>query len=281
MKKLITILVFFAASSAATAQPVIDTLQAFPDTTAFMNESITIIGKMGPTIPAGFAIRFSSHDGSKMAVTKLLICAVDTQKISHIISIGDLPEDSVLAAGEYKIQKTYPEWQEINIDPPVYINDTSFFISGDLFMLSAISDYKYSGKVKNHFTLLMDLDTENYWWRENEDNGIYFAVKVVVEKGVVGITDDNLTPSGFEVSPNYPNPFNPSTTINYQLSKSGEVNIEIYNALGEKVYFENKGIQREGKHQFKWNAAGLPSGIYLVRLSLDNNIKTIKTLLLK
>lgn len=281
MKKIIIIL-FFLASSFTAAQTVIDTLQAFPDTTTFDNEGIKIIGKTASTLVYGFAVKLNSQSGYKLLVSELLVCAIQTEPVTYSISVGEMPEDSILYEGSYEIVDTFPEWQSIKIEPEIAINDSAFFISGfEIFMHMSTSVYNDGIIIKDHYTRFYNDESEKIWWIENEDNGFYFAIKAIVKKEYIGIEDENLSPSEFRIYPNYPNPFNPATTINYRLNKGGEVNLDIFNALGEKVYYENKGFQREGEYKFNWNAAGLPSGVYLVRLSLDNNIKTIKTLLLK
>lgn len=69
------------------------------------------------------------------------------------------------------------------------------------------------------------------------------------------------TPSMYGMQ-NFPNPFNPSTTIHYQLPKSSEVELSIYNLLGQKIETLISERQQSGKHQIKWDATGFPSGIY-------------------
>jgi hypothetical protein len=66
---------------------------------------------------------------------------------------------------------------------------------------------------------------------------------------------------------NYPNPFNPSTSIRFSVAQSGHVSLKVYNVLGVEVASlvnEQKGA---GTFSVKWNAGGLPSGMYLYRLS--------------
>jgi len=82
---------------------------------------------------------------------------------------------------------------------------------------------------------------------------------------------------------NYPNPFNPSTMINYQLPMSNNVELSVYNLLGQKVATLVSGKQKAGYHQVKWDASqldGMASGIYLYRLELDNGYSQTKKLIL-
>ncbi|RMI03587.1 MAG: T9SS C-terminal target domain-containing protein, partial [Calditrichaeota bacterium] len=86
----------------------------------------------------------------------------------------------------------------------------------------------------------------------------------------LGIDDLTPVPQTFAVSPNFPNPFNPSTTIRYQLPVSSEVRLEIYNVLGQRVRSLVRGRVKAGFYTAVWdgrNDAGEPvaSGIYLLR----------------
>lgn len=80
---------------------------------------------------------------------------------------------------------------------------------------------------------------------------------------------------------NYPNPFNPITNIRFSIPFSGKVNLTIFNLLGEKIETLFDGELNKGVYNFAFNAQNLASGIYLARLSHNNNIKTLKLLLLK
>jgi hypothetical protein len=65
---------------------------------------------------------------------------------------------------------------------------------------------------------------------------------------------------------NYPNPFNPSTVISYRLSVFGEVSISVLNLLGQRVATLFDGVQVPGQHSVTFDAAGLPSGMYVIIL---------------
>ncbi|HQV34164.1 MAG TPA: T9SS type A sorting domain-containing protein, partial [Calditrichia bacterium] len=85
---------------------------------------------------------------------------------------------------------------------------------------------------------------------------------------------------------NYPNPFNPGTTIAYELAHNADMEISIYNLLGQKVRTLVKGNMPAGPGQVTWNGTdqnGLPvaSGIYLYRLESENRVFTRKMVLLK
>jgi hypothetical protein len=102
----------------------------------------------------------------------------------------------------------------------------------------------------------------------------------------VGIEDPLGLPTVYGVSPNYPNPFNPATTIKYQLPQSSEVRLSIYNVLGQKVRTLVNSRIEAGYHSVEWdgrNEAGtqVASGIYIYRFQADNFLKIRKMILMK
>ncbi|MGD8780117.1 MAG: T9SS type A sorting domain-containing protein, partial [Ignavibacteria bacterium] len=86
--------------------------------------------------------------------------------------------------------------------------------------------------------------------------------------------------SGIETSV-YPNPFNPTTTINYTLPEEGKVNIKIYDVLGREVETLVNEIRTAGTHSVEFNASHLPSGVYLYKIETSQGMLTKKMLLLK
>ncbi|MGA2784852.1 MAG: LamG-like jellyroll fold domain-containing protein [Candidatus Bathyarchaeia archaeon] len=97
---------------------------------------------------------------------------------------------------------------------------------------------------------------------------------------VLGV-NDQLAPQKFQLLQSYPNPFNPSTTISYQLPKQSYVNLKVFDVLGREVATLVKGEQTAGYKSVTWNAANVPSGIYFYRLQAGSFIETRKLLLLK
>jgi hypothetical protein len=96
-----------------------------------------------------------------------------------------------------------------------------------------------------------------------------------------GISDDSPAPKAYMSSYNHPNPFNPSTTINYKLPKASYVVLEIFDLLGRKVESLVSGQQRAGHQQVIWNASVYPSGIYFYKIQAGEVAETQKMLLLK
>jgi uncharacterized membrane protein len=87
--------------------------------------------------------------------------------------------------------------------------------------------------------------------------------------------------SSVRLNLNYPNPFNPSTTIPYAIAKPGQIDISIYNITGQKVATLESGFKTAGDHEAAWDATGFASGVYLVRLSQGKQHAYRKILLVK
>jgi hypothetical protein len=85
----------------------------------------------------------------------------------------------------------------------------------------------------------------------------------------------------FQLYTNYPNPFNPSTTIEFSIPREAHVSLEIFNSLGQQVSLLEDQKLPAGDYRQEWNAATLPSGTYFCRLQADRLVQTKKVLLLK
>jgi hypothetical protein len=96
----------------------------------------------------------------------------------------------------------------------------------------------------------------------------------------------NTIPGNFGLSQNYPNPFNPQTRIDYQIPQTANVNISVYNSIGQLVTVLVDEMKSPGKYSVSWNATNqnglkVPSGIYIARMAGDNYSLSIKLTLLK
>ena len=115
-----------------------------------------------------------------------------------------------------------------------------------------------------------------------------FLNAVAFMLGIVDDVDDApaTIPAEFALAQNYPNPFNPSTTINFSLSKSEQVQLQVFNLVGEHIITLINGQYQSGTHTAKWNgrdAAGnqVVSGVYLYRLQTESQTLTRKMVLIK
>ncbi|MCX6158620.1 MAG: T9SS type A sorting domain-containing protein [Ignavibacteriae bacterium] len=108
-------------------------------------------------------------------------------------------------------------------------------------------------------------------------------LQTIASNYVLKITGEGIIiPPEFILHKNYPNPFNSSTVIDYEVNKRTELDIDIYDAEGRLVERLFKGVVNQGRHRITWNAkSGLPSGIYFITLKNNVQIKTGKLIYLK
>ena len=88
-------------------------------------------------------------------------------------------------------------------------------------------------------------------------------------------------PTTYKLFQNFPNPFNPTTTIKYSIPKSGIVSIKIYNTVGEQVASLVNKEQEIGNYEIKFDATFFSSGIYFYQLKSEDFIETKKMILIK
>ena len=101
------------------------------------------------------------------------------------------------------------------------------------------------------------------------------------DRTVTVILPENDIPTEFTLKANYPNPFNPTTAIRYQLSAISEVNLSIYDMNGKKVATLVNGSKLAGYHSVNWDASNISSGIYFYRLQAGDFVDTKKMVFMK
>ena len=115
----------------------------------------------------------------------------------------------------------------------------------------------------------------------SSDNVIFWSDNFEIQLEPIGVDEIARLPSEHALSEAYPNPFNPTTTIEYSLPMSGEVSLKVYNLLGQEVANLVSGEIEAGYYSARWNASDVSSGIYFYRLRSGDFVRTRKMLLLK
>jgi hypothetical protein len=93
--------------------------------------------------------------------------------------------------------------------------------------------------------------------------------------------DANELPSAVSISNNYPNPFNAETVISFDLPEAGQVSLEVYNLMGQKIATLIDGNMPAGQHSVTWDASQYSSGVYFYRLAAGEKVFTRRMTLLK
>jgi hypothetical protein len=102
----------------------------------------------------------------------------------------------------------------------------------------------------------------------------YYSSSTDVE-GEIGLASE------FNLSNNYPNPFNPSTRINFTIPHKAVVSLRVFSLSGSEVAELVSGEMEAGSYDIDFDAANLPSGVYFYKIQSDNFVQTKKMLLLK
>ena len=119
-------------------------------------------------------------------------------------------------------------------------------------------------------------------WLTEETRGMWFVGHDSV-KGILSnqVAVKEAAPAAFVVAQNSPNPFNPTTTISFTLTKAGKTTVAIYNAAGQKVDTLVNSSLTAGAHSVVWNAAKFSAGVYFYTVRSGDFSKTMKMTLLK
>lgn len=206
-------------------------------------------------------------------------------KIEQSLVISDLMVNSVLT----------PSIIALGNDGKLYAFDFDGNPVGGLFPLN-------TGTLSNSSPLLTDLDLDG---NMEIITGNYFGISVIDIKDNIGniywpmhrgspdrrgnveyiltglFEDGHLVGASFELMGNYPNPFNPSTSIRFQLPFSSPVELKIYSLSGKEIYHKNYDILNAGVNEFVLDMSNYASGIYIYSISAGEIAKSAKMILMK
>ena len=160
---------------------------------------------------------------------------------------------------------------------PVNLTQTPGFPE---LLLHAAPTVKVNGP--NNYTLFIGRSYQSSINTYPPDNGV--LTTFFVSPYTFLTTDVRQTghqPEAFKLDQNFPNPFNPSTTIHYSLGGAGRVTLKIYNALGQEVATVVDQNQAAGEHQARFDASGLASGLYIYKITAGSWSESRKMLLVK
>jgi len=181
-----------------------------------------------------------------------------TSRYVELLFVGDWGEDDAL---------------RVNITPldgGLYVNSLIFFNGPNDYRIHTVDS---SGE---------DIPLERTWEKailvtscaNTED----FTYKYTFDAEILENYEEHYA---FSVKGTYPNPFNSSTTISFTLPERGNVSIQVFNALGQKVENIFDGRLEAGKKEILWKPSNLSGGMYLVKMNTPWGSKTLKTLYLK
>jgi hypothetical protein len=214
-------------------------------------------------------------DGDGTAITANAGFDLDAIKATDIV-----PVELVSFTAECVKDEVVLKWQTAT-----ETNNSGFEIQrGQMSDVKSQTDWRAVAFVEGMGTTT---ETTNYTFSDqinNPGNYVYRLKQIDFDGSFTysQLVEVNISsPIDFALYQNYPNPFNPSTTIKFALPKTANVELSVYNSLGEKVADVFKGELKEGYHEIEFRAESLASGIYFYRLKSDSFISIKKMVLMK
>ncbi len=230
---------------------------------------------------------------------KIKISAEDGRKKDHFNYVG-AKDDALKGIDKYDHAEPLPIGDYISI----YLIDdeTDKKLSTD-FRPSGENGYIYNIEMKSNLSTIKQIHFESYNLPEAFD-WIVVSKQTMVNYGkqsiktssvdiqyqlIVGtshfIEDINneykSVPAVYSLAQNFPNPFNPTTVINYELPKTDFVELIIFNVLGQKVATLLSEKKEAGYHQIEWNASGFATGVYFYRIKAGDFTDIRKMILIQ
>jgi hypothetical protein len=158
--------------------------------------------------------------------------------------------------------------------------------SDELLLKTEVNSWGLGGKVT--FVVFFGiLDANRRASGDNDPDGLTGIGFLPSGEMIIGqrITALNTGPAGtpgtFRLLGNYPNPFNPTTTISYDLPRTSDATLTIFDVLGREVRELASGMQPAGTYDVTFDATGLPSGVYFYRLQARDYVETKRMVIVK
>ncbi len=208
------------------------------------------------------------------------------------VGISFYEEDSSLRNKVFH-KFSYPGTVDPSDSTRVFNGDTLYYNYGILDVIEQDAfGYNISGIPGQSGSSLIYTDNFSYYsigvqnWSFQSrhyrfSKGMYYAFRGIIESSTNSIKVLNNSSVDYSLSNAYPNPFNPTATIQFSVSKDSYVNIEVFDILGRKIETLLSETKIKGNYKIMVNGLGLPSGIYFVRMQAGGFKKTIKILLSK
>jgi subtilisin-like proprotein convertase family protein len=157
----------------------------------------------------------------------------------------------------------------------------------DFAYSSGMSNYTGSWRPLGNLSDFDGLDVQGTWTlvaldNQDADQGMINDFSLTVTHDVDDAAGDNPgVPASIVFHGSYPNPFNPSTMLSFELSGLAHVQLQVFNSLGQQVATLIDGVKQAGQHSVEFDASALSSGIYFARFSAGDFVSTKKMVLMR
>ncbi|MEW6193937.1 MAG: FlgD immunoglobulin-like domain containing protein [Bacteroidota bacterium] len=203
-------------------------------------------------------------------------------KLAGPISVNGTSTPQVINPnGDYPYPQPYPNWATVDLS-------SQNISASDPFTVQFVFEGTYPGSNRVLVTEYQSPTSYNsFWYRAANDDWIYYSVSdrtgyiflnliraYISYSGSEVSEPIEILPSAFSLEQNYPNPFNPETVISFSLPTASNVQIKIYDILGNEIRTLIDEERYAGKHNIYWNATDnfgrrVTSGVYFYKVTAD------------
>ncbi|MCF7919806.1 MAG: T9SS type A sorting domain-containing protein [Candidatus Cloacimonetes bacterium] len=191
------------------------------------------------------------------------------------------PEIAICASNNWGMTWSDPIFMNANPESENYQEELDGMIPCFVYPGDVIEDAGDNMGIL-HLFFLDDNDFGSFHSQQQGlNNGSTFEYAAIRIDFNLNAAPDNELVQAPSMTRNYPNPFNPQTTIEFELKNPGNMKIDIYNVKGQKVETLTNEFYDQGKHTLIWNADNLPSGMYFYKADNEGYVTTNRMILLK
>ena len=162
----------------------------------------------------------------------------------------------------------------------------AYEVADDMLSLSAEFDFCEDDYYYYYYDDCYEMFEMQFGITDIQDITLDFSMEMSYNGPLAIAGEIELQPDEFILHRAYPNPFNPTTTLKYEMGSAGPVSIDVLDVSGRKIRSLYNGIQSPGQHEIRWDARddrgrSMSSGVYLFKVNVNGKQQTAKTLLLK
>lgn len=233
---------------------------------------------------------YGSYSGADLSVsltpTGTLFIPSAGGSLPYDLEVVNLAGTTVYFSGWSEFEGyTYGYTQIVINRPDIYIGaGVTVSRSGTLTISGSVPDdtYDYYLRVGDYVGTPNPIDEDSFiFWKYNFDANAPYVWETTDTGWDDMISSQPVIPESFQVKDAYPNPFNPETTIAFDLPEATHLTLTVYNLQGQKVVDLVSGDFEAGHYKARWNATGHPSGTYIYQFSSDLGQASGKMVLVK
>jgi glucose/arabinose dehydrogenase len=229
-------------------------------------------------------VTLRAENGAGFAEQRFVVRVINVNDPPGLFALAQIPDGKIIAAAGQEIEHTF-RWEPAS-DPD---GDSLLYTLQIDTAAAFTSPFRIDSLTRaDSLRVVLPKRNEAYYWRVWVSDG---KASVLSVPPVSSVAVEVLPPAGLRVEKeqpreqpleqNFPNPFNPVTSITYTLPHGGYVRLAVFNLLGQEVAVLIDGVQSQGTHNVEFGRADLPSGIYFYRLQAPGVFETRKMVIAK